>query len=197
MPNPGAPESLPPSYFDAVYGANPDPWNFAASPYEAAKYAATLAALPKARYEHAFEVGCSIGVLTAQLAGRCGELLAVDVSASALETARARCAGLPNVQFALRRMPADFPGGKFDLILVSEVGYYLSLPDLRTFCRQIVTGLEPGGQALLVHWTPPVHDYPLTGDEVHETFIQEAAGGMRGLRRERAEKYRLDLFERV
>ena len=196
MPNPEAPESLPPSYFDAVYGANPDPWNFAASPYEAAKYAATLAALPRARYEHAFEAGCSIGVLTAQLAGRCGELLAVDVSASALETARARCAGLSNVRFEPRRMPADFPDGQFDLILVSEVGYYLSLPDLRVFCRQLVNGLKPGGHALLVHWTPPVHDYPLTGDEVHETFIQEAAGNVCSLRCQRAEKYRLDLFER-
>ena len=196
MPNPDAPESLPPSYFDAVYGANPDPWNFTASPYEAAKYAATLAALPRARYERAFEVGCSIGVLTAQLAGLCGELLAVDVSASALDAARQRCAALSNVRLELRRMPAEFPGEQFDLILVSEVGYYLSLPDLRTFCRQIVSGLTAGGQALLVHWTPPVHDYPLTGDEVHETFIQEAAGEVRGLRCERAEKYRLDLFER-
>ena len=197
MPNPQAPESLPPSYFDAVYGANPDPWNFAASPYEAAKYAATLGALPRARYERAFEVGCSIGVLTAQLAGRCGELLAVDVSASALEAARQRCAALANVRLELRRMPAEFPGEKFDLILVSEVGYYLSLPDLRNFCRQIVSGLTPGGQALLVHWTPPVPDYPMTGDEVHETFIQEAAGEVRPLRSERAEKYRLDLFERT
>ena len=196
MPNPQAPESLPPSYFDAVYGANPDPWNFAASPYEAAKYAATLAALPRARYERAFEVGCSIGVLTAQLAGRCADLLAVDVSPSALEAARARCAALANVRLEMRRMPAEFPSGPFDLILVSEVGYYLSLPDLRTFCRQIVSGLEPGGHALLVHWTPPVHDYPLTGDEVHETFIHEAADELRGVRSERTEKYRLDLFER-
>ena len=94
-------------------------------------------------------------------------------------------------------MPTEFPSGRFDLILVSEVGYYLSLADLRTFCRQIVTGLEPSGQALLVHWTPPVHDYPLTGDEVHETFIREAADAVRVLRSERAEKYRVDLFGRV
>ena len=196
MPNPQAPDSLPPSYFDAVYGANSDPWNFAASPYEAAKYAATLAALPRPHYERIFEVGCSIGVLTAQLAGRCGELLAVDVSEPALAAARARCAAHSQVRFEQRRMPTDFPDGRFDLILVSEVGYYLSLADLRTFCRQIVAALEPGSQALLVHWTPPVHDYPLTGDEVHETFVQEATGEMRGLRSERAEKYRLDLFER-
>ncbi len=197
MPNPQALESLLPDYFDAVYAANVDPWNFAASPYEAAKYAATLAALPRAHYGNAFEAGCSIGVFTAQLARRCGALLAADVSSQALAAARERCAGLGNVRFEQRRLPAEFPAGPFDLILVSEVGYYFSLPDLRVFCRQVADGLTPGGQALLVHWTPLVHDYPLTGDEVHEAFRQETAGSLRLLREERAEKYRLDLFERV
>ncbi len=197
MPNPQAPGSLPPSYFDAVYGANSDPWNFAASPYEAAKYTATLAALPRMHYETAFEAGCSIGVFTAQLARRCGHLLAVDVSTQALTAARERCAPLPNVRFEQCHLPAEFPAGRFDLILVSEVGYYLSPEDLRTFCQQIVAGLTPCGQALLVHWTPEVHDYPLTGDEVHETFARETAATLRHLHGGRTEKYRLDLFERL
>lgn len=55
--------SLPPDYFDVRYAADPDPWNFAGSPYERDKYAATLAALPRERYASALEVGCSIGVL--------------------------------------------------------------------------------------------------------------------------------------
>src|SRR6478609_8966907 len=62
--------SLPPDYFERVYREADDPWRFASSPYEAAKYAATLAAVPRARYRNAFEIGCSIGVLTERLAGR-------------------------------------------------------------------------------------------------------------------------------
>ena len=38
--------SLPPDYCEHVYAANADPWQFATSPYERDKYAATLAALP-------------------------------------------------------------------------------------------------------------------------------------------------------
>ena len=200
MPNPDAPESLTARYFDDVYRANPDPWNFASSPYEAAKYAATLAALPRPRYAAAFEAGCSIGILTSQLAPRCGQLLSIDVSELALRAARERCAALENVRFEQRTLPGEFPAGPFDLIVVSEVGYYLAMPDLLKLRDLAVRQLAPAGHLLLVHWTPLVHDYPLTGDEVHETFLGVARaehGSLRHVSARREEKYRLDLFERA
>jgi hypothetical protein len=58
--------------FEALYHGNPDPWNFVGSAYERARYAATLAALPKSSYTSAFEPGCSIGELTARLAKQPG-----------------------------------------------------------------------------------------------------------------------------
>ena len=197
MPNDAAPSSLPPGYFDDVYRANADPWHFASSPYEAAKYAATLAALPRPRYADAFEAGCSIGVLTAQLAARCGQLLSIDVSEQALAQARERCAQLPQVRLERRVLPDEFPDGPFDLIVVSEVGYYLSMPDLRRLREKCVTRLAAGGHLLLVHWTPPVPDYPLTGDEVHATFAEATGTAWRHLDDRREAKYRLDLFERL
>ena len=169
---PSSPSSLPPSYFDEVYRRNPDPWAFATSPYEASKYAATLDALPKSTYPEAFEAGCSIGVLTEKLARRCGHLLSVDVSEAALQQARERCAELENVRFERCHLPAEFPPARFDLILVSEVGYYLSVPDLLRLRERCINQLTAGGHLLLVHWTPVVHDYPLTGDYVHETFLE-------------------------
>jgi len=187
--------SLPPAYFEDVYGANADPWCFETSPYEAAKYAATLAALPRSRYSRAFEIGCSIGVLTERLGARCDDLLAVDVVESVLARARDRCAHLPHVRFARLRVPEAFPDGQFDLILVSEVGYYWSRDDLARSRERIMTALAPAGHLLLVHWTPPVHDYPLTGDEVHDTFL--VVPELRHLEGRREERYRLDLFERA
>ncbi len=200
MPNPNAPDTLSSRYFDDVYRANPDPWKFASSPYEAAKYAATLAALPRPLYPSAFEAGCSIGILTAQLAGWCGRLLSVDLSERALRAARERCAALDNVRFQQRTLPVEFPEGPFDLIVVSEVGYYLAMPDLRKLRDLTVRQLAPAGHLLLVHWTPEVHDYPLTGDEVHETFLELARpdpSPLRHLSGRKEEKYRLDLFERA
>jgi SAM-dependent methyltransferase len=187
--------SLPPAYFDAVYAADPDPWHFETSAYERAKYAATLAALPRARYRRAFEPGCSIGVLTAQLASRCDALLAVDVNDMTLDRARQRCATLPHVGFARLQLPQETPPGDFDLIVVSELAYYWSRPDLARAALWMLSALRPGGSLLLVHWTHRVLDYPQTGDEVHAHFLTLAAGGaLRHLHGERDADYRLDVF---
>ncbi|WP_210520713.1 SAM-dependent methyltransferase [Hymenobacter terricola] len=196
--NQNQPNTLPPEYFDQVYQANRDPWNFETSLYEREKYAATLAALPRPQYPEAFEIGCSLGVLTAQLAPRCGHLLAVDVSEAALAQARTRCAGLAQVEVRLMRVPEEFPSQQLNLIVLSEVGYYWSPADLARAADQIVAGLLPGGQLLLVHWTPPVHDYPLTGDDVHEFFLAKTdeSGPLRHLTGQRHENYRLDLLEK-
>lgn len=187
--------SLPPAYFDDVYAAHADPWQFASSPYEAAKYAATLRALPRARYRSAFEIGCSIGVLTRQLAERCDRLLSVDVAEVALTQARERCRDQPHVRFASLQVPEQLPDGTFDLIVVSEVGYYWSPGHLRRAQDGIASQLEPDGHLLLVHWTPHVPDYPLTGDAVHDSFL--ARPEFRHLHGERADTYRLDVLTRT
>jgi len=194
--NSNQPNTLDPNYFDDVYRANEDPWAFASSPYERAKYADTLAALPKSRYERAFEIGCSIGVLTTQLAPRCGQLLSVDVSEAALAQARQRCAHLPQVTLRRLQVPTEFPEGQFDLIMLSEVGYYWSPADLARAADLMLAALPPGAQLLLVHWTPVVPDYPQTGDEVHDFFLQKTEV-LKHLHGHRADKYRLDLFERT
>ena len=197
-------ESLPSRYFDSVYADDPDPWSFAISEYENDKYAVTLAELPRECYRSAFEIGCSIGVLTEQLAARCDALLSVDVAERALEQARARCAHLSHVRCTLLRVPEAFPDGQFDLVVVSEVGYYWSLNDLRCARDWIVQHLVPGGHVLLVHFTNEVEDYPISGDVVHDAFFERAGDlpdsalrHLRGRRERRGERaYRLDLFER-
>lgn len=186
--------SLAPEYFDRLYAERADPWDFATSRYEAAKYAATLAALPHPRYPRALELGCSIGVLTRQLAPRCERLLATEVSAAALARARDRCADLPQIVFEQRDLSRTFPGGRFDLILVSEVGYYFSLPDLETLRAKIAAALAPRGHLLLVHYTGETN-YPLTADAVHTSFRAWIGQTWRLLKAHRAEGYRLDLLE--
>ena len=190
-------KSLAPGYFEDVYNAKDDPWDFASSDYEAAKYAATLAALPQENYESAFEIGCSIGVLTAQLAVRCASLLAVDVNEKALAQARSRCRDLLNIELRLMQIPQEFPVRNFDLILISEVGYYLSVADWKQTFEKVIAHLKPAGSVVLVHWTPPVADYPQTGDEVHDEFIEWSSGKLKLTKNLRAEKYRIDVLERI
>lgn len=185
--------SLTRDYFERLYADAEDPWSFATSRYEAEKYARSLGALGP-WYPRALEIGCSIGVFTAQLAPRCGDLLALDISDRALESARQRCGRLPQVRFARATVPADFPGGRFDLVTCCEVGYYWSDADLATARDRIAGGLAARGDLLLVHFLPKVEDYRRDGDAVHAAFLADGrfvrTGGLR------AERYRIDVVGR-
>lgn len=195
--NSSQPQSLPPSYFEKMYRANSDPWQFETSEYEAKKYAATIATLPYSRYRSAFEIGGSIGVLTEKLADRCDALLSVDVSETAQAKAIERCQYLPQVRCQIMQIPQQFPDESFDLILISEVGYYLSWQDLHKTQTHVLNHLNLGGHLLLVHWTLYAQDYPLSGDDVHESFLKLSPQPLRHVVGQREEQYRLDLFERV
>lgn len=183
---------MPPEYFDELYRSQGDPWNFAASSYERDKYAATLAALSANRYRRALEIGCSIGVFTRLLADRCERIVAVDASATAIEAARQRCRDLAGISFARMAVPADFPDGRFDLIVLSEVLYYLDRGDLVALAGKCVKAAAPGGELVLVHWTGPTN-YPLSGDEAAEAFLELMSPTMRVRSRLRHPQYRLDV----
>jgi SAM-dependent methyltransferase len=167
-------KSLEPRYFDALYARDPDPWRFTTSAYEDAKYAATLAALPRDRYPNAVEVGCSIGVLTERLARRCDRLLGLDVAQAALDAAAARCAGLPNVDFAISTLPATPPPGRFDLIMLSEILYYFDRPGVAAMAAAVSAMASPTADIILVHWLGETPDYPLDGATAVAAFLAAA-----------------------
>lgn len=187
------PASIGDGYFDALYARDIDPWGFATSDYERNKYAATLATLPDRPFVNALEVGCSIGIFTARLAPRCGRLLALDVAEAALARARENCPAA-NVTFARARVPEQWPQGTFDLIVLSEMLYYLDSSDLTRVARQASDALAPDGIAVLVHYLGET-DYPLTGDAAAGAFIADS--GLRATRQVRAERYRIDRLERA
>jgi predicted TPR repeat methyltransferase len=187
--------TIAPDYFEQLYAQDGDPWKFATSAYEAEKYARTLAALPELRYRNALEVGCSIGVLTSLLAPRCERLLALDAAAAPLVEARRRCEVHANVAFARAFVPREWPQGEFDLILLSEVVYYLDAKDVGGLATKAAGSLAPGGTIALVHWTGETN-YPLTGDEAAEMFIASLTDLVEIVEAQRFPGYRLDVLKR-
>lgn len=185
--------ALPGSYFERQYDADgTDPWGFEDRWYEERKRAVTMAALPRRRFASAFEPGCAIGVLTAQLADRCDALLSTDVADAALRVARDRLHGRPHVRFARGGIPQLWPDGPFDLIVLSEVGYYCGDLELGTVIDRIRATLRPDGVLLACHWRHPVADYPLTGDEVHQRLRGET--GLQILVEHVEDDFRLDVL---
>ncbi len=192
-------ESLQPEYFENIYAKSDDPWGFASREYELHKYLDTLMHLPRPHYRAAFEPGCSIGVLSGMLAARVDNLLSVDVSEKALEKARLRNADKENITFQYMQFPREKPEPTFDLVVLSEVAYYWGNEEFDRARDELMRILEPGGDLILVHWTPFVEDYPLTGDEVHERFIRfsQESDTLQHLDGKRETSYRLDVFRKM
>lgn len=159
---------------DRVHRERDDPWQVD-SPYERRKRALTLASLPRVHYGRALEVGCSVGELAVDLAGRCDALLAVDSSRTAVELARRRTAGVDHVDVRRARVPGEWPEGRFDLVSISEVGYFLSPHQLDDVVARAREALTDDGHLLLCHWRHQPVGWPLAGPAVHETFLATGA----------------------
>jgi SAM-dependent methyltransferase len=168
-------------HFEALYNASDDPWNVRGAWYERRKRAILLASLAKPHYRNAFEPGCGNGAMSAELAPRCERLLASDGAVAALDAARRdvppALAGA--VRFEQRRLPDDWPDGEtFDLIVISELGYYFPLPEAAALLARAAAGLAPDGELVMCHYLHDFDDRACSTDALHR-----AAGDVPGLRR--------------
>ncbi|HEX4437039.1 MAG TPA: SAM-dependent methyltransferase [Solirubrobacteraceae bacterium] len=179
--------------FEDLYARSVDPWRYETSGYEREKYASTLAALPAGRFAAALEIGCSIGVFTEQLAERCEHVVAMDFSARALQLAADRAGVLANVELCHASFPEQAPEGPWQLILCSEVLYYLPGPALDRAVGWLTEQLQDGACVLAVSWRGQGTDEPFLGDEVHDRLARELAD-WHSLD-DRREDYRLDRFD--
>jgi SAM-dependent methyltransferase len=187
--------STPIDYFTRMYADSDDPWDFENRWYDARKHALTAGVLPRRRYRSAFEPGCSTGRLTALLADRCDRLLAVDAVPAAAEIAAGRLAGHPHVTVGAAAMPAEWPEGPFDLVVMSELGYYFDRAELDVLLARAAGSLEDGGDLVAVHWRWPVEEHALPGDEVHAALA--AVPGLTRRSRLAEDDFLLEVFTRT
>jgi SAM-dependent methyltransferase len=162
--------SVADSYFQQLFDASDDPWAFKQRWYERRKRALTLAALPREHYASIFEPGCANGELSAALATRCDYLLACDTCPPAVELARQRLVEFSHAQVIQARLPEQWPAQPFELIVFSELGYYLDAADLDRWIDRALQSLTPNGQLLACHWRPTIEGCPLDARYVHDTL---------------------------
>ena len=214
-PTPATPAALKPAqsppanrrysgeFFEDLFNQRSDPWHYQ-SPYEQTKYAQTLALLPRPRFGTALEIACAEGHFTRQLSVRVDRLTATDISPTALRRAAARCEGLSNISFSPLDVLTDPLPGRFDLIVCSEVLYFLgNRANLDAVLRKIAGALEPDGYFVTAH----AH---LVADEPHRPGfdwdlpfgakgISEALGAISSLslvRDLRTPLYRIQVYQR-
>jgi SAM-dependent methyltransferase len=168
------PAETPREYFEHMWSLGDDPWEHGSRFYETRKYDLTVAALQRPRYARAFEPGCATGLLTERLATRCAVLIAADRHPRALRVTRDRTAE-HGVDVRLGSIPDDWPDGRFDLVVLSEVLYYLPRTGVAAAVERAAESLVPGGELVAVHYRLPVAEHVLGGDEVHEIIRSSAA----------------------
>ena len=165
-------------YFAAMYARSDDPWAFETRWYERRKVAMTMAALSRPRYAHAFDAGCANGILTEQLAARCDRLVAMDVATRAVELARVRLRPRMNVSVLQGQLPNDWPNGEYDLVVVSEIAYFLETPDVDRLIDCALASMRANGELLLCHWRPPISAAPSDAQRVHARFAARVSPRM-------------------
>ena len=175
------------SYFDALYNGNSDPWQYQTRWYEKRKRDMCLAILPQSQYKYGIELGCGNGMLSELLAQRCQALVSIDGNHQAVQLAKARLSGLPHVKVIQGVIPdrlltlenalldtyplsSDTPTREspFDLIVISEILYYLSPNDIDTVITWTQQNLAIGGTLLCCHWRYAIEGFVMTGETVHQ-----------------------------
>lgn len=179
------------TYFDALYRDNSDPWQYQTRWYEKRKRDMCLAALPQATYMNAIELGCSNGVFSELLAGRCQTLLSIDGNLQAVQLAKQRLIDYSHVKVIQGVIPHtlstlneknpknnslsnDSTPNKqaYDLIVISEILYYLPLVDIDKVITWIKQSLTLEGTLLCCHWRYDIDGFLMTGETVHQRLQQ-------------------------
>ncbi|QRX84081.1 bifunctional 2-polyprenyl-6-hydroxyphenol methylase/3-demethylubiquinol 3-O-methyltransferase UbiG [Glaciimonas sp. PAMC28666] len=166
------------AHFERLYQQDADPWQLQQRWYEQRKRALTLACLPQPRYRSAYEPGCGNGMMTVALAQRCDQLIASDGAPTAVQLTKERVlqeAPHASVSVEQHALPGQWPQQQFDLILISEIAYYLAIPAFRELQAKAVVSLAPGGTLILCHWRGVFEDRAQPTEAVHGAFHDDPA----------------------
>ena len=148
--------SVPADHFEALYQERTDPYGLVAD-YERQRFTRIRAALtPFVWLGHVLEIGCGEGALSQWIAPLCRRLTALDASATAVTRARAALGPYSHAEVHEAVVPTDLPDtGRWDAVVLSEVGYYLDPFDLARTVDHLVARMPAGGVVLACHWRHP------------------------------------------
>ncbi len=148
-------------YWEGVF-ARVDPWGYR-NDYETLKYEQTLDLIRDAEIGTALEIACAEGEFTRRLAAHAGQVLATDIAPTAVARAAQACADLSNCSFQRLDLLTEEPPGSYDLIVASEVLYYLDPAAMQAFVAKVARHLRLGGIFLTAHANLLVDEPDRTG----------------------------------
>jgi SAM-dependent methyltransferase len=141
-----------------------DPWSIESSEYERARCARLIAMLEGRRYARALEIGCGAGYFTRLLAPLANQIVAFDISATAIARARALGDGLETVDFRVANI-MDYEwraDGPWDLVVFNDticyLGWLYTFFDVAWLAAELFAATRSGGRLLLANTMDEVCD---------------------------------------
>jgi trans-aconitate methyltransferase len=185
-------ESTPAYVFDGFIDPADDPTDTSSHWSEKRRREILMASLPLRRLGRVLEIGCAGGQVTAELTRRADTVTAIDSDPAAVQSARRFVPG-DDVRFAVGRMPGDWPPGRFDTVVLSEVGCELAPADLDRVIELIEESTE--GCLVACHSRRYVPEHTQTGDAVHRAL--RAMAGWETTVAHEEQDFVLEVFERT
>lgn len=182
------------AHLTGLYAQADDPWDTHASGYEQAKFRQTTASLPRERYRCGLEVGCGAGALTAHLAPRCDHLIAMDCTARALTVAQARLA-FAHVDFVQGAAPSDWPTQTPDLVILSEVLYFLTDAESAGLAVRLTADCAPACDIVLVNWLGDTGG-AIGGADAADRLIRKLTTACQPVTAQSFDGFRIDVLRR-
>ena len=144
------------AFMDSLWGRG-DPWDIASSAYERDRCVQLLKMLEGRRYARVLEIGCGAGYLTRLLLPHADQIVALDISQTAIERARALSTRQTGVDFRVTNIMEYKPqaDGPWDLIVFSDTMYYLGwlypFFDVAYLAVQLFDATRSGGRLMLAN----------------------------------------------
>lgn len=182
--------------FEALFRSRIDPWDYRTSPFEKHKRGLLLRACGPGRAGRGLELACAIGETSRPLLTRCLTLLATDGAPTALAEAGRRTDPAARIAYRQAILPRDLPRGPFDLIVVSEIAYYLGARDLRALGEGLVRALAPGGRIVVLHHVVRFDDAVQIPALAHSRLCRDLARSCIVTRRERHGRFEIASLRR-
>ncbi|EAU42145.1 hypothetical protein FP2506_16969 [Fulvimarina pelagi HTCC2506] len=186
----------PPSHFSQLYADDGDPWHARASRYEIDKRADNCDQLKGLIFDSGLDIGCGEGHLARALVenGIAHAIHGVDRNEAIVARARRAHADIPALCFETRALPADLPEGRFDLVVVSELLYFLDERGLATLARLLAERMTLGAGLFLVNYRGETGT-PLSGRAAHDLFVALFGASLRSISLRQTEGYRAELLQ--
>lgn len=186
---------IDPEGFEAMFRQNADPWDYAGSPFEAFKRGVLLRACGDRIFGRGLELACANGETSRALARRCLRLLAVDASPTVVAEAKRRVTD-PRITFESARLPEETPTGPFDLIVASEILYYMPRRDMDELLDRLAAALAPGGSMVVLHHTVPFDDAAQPPRRAQEAARARLAASLRPVLARQYRRFHVAAFVR-